>query len=163
MLTGMPLTTAVPTGFIPTANAEAARAFYEGTLGLRFVADEPFALVFRLGPDPGSDLRIVRVGAKHQPVEFTVFGWEVERIEQAVDELTAKGVQFRRYPGMEQTNAESGTLPVGLKSRGFKIRIGTRFRSLNTAPNADRPLRLNANAFESVPRSRFVGKRSGPG
>ena len=98
----MPLTNATPTGFIPSANAEAARAFYEGTLGLRFVANEPFAIVFRLGPDPGSDLRVVRVGAKHQPVDFTVFGWEVENIEQVVEELTVKGVQFCRYPGMEQ-------------------------------------------------------------
>jgi catechol 2,3-dioxygenase-like lactoylglutathione lyase family enzyme len=102
MLACMPLTHAIPTGFIPTVNAEAARTFYEDTLSLRFVADEPFALVFSLGPKPGSDLRIVRVGAKHQPVDFTIFGWEVEIIEQVVDELTVKGVQFRRYPGMEQ-------------------------------------------------------------
>ena len=102
MLACMPLTHANPTGFIPTANAEAARAFYEDTLRLRFVADEPFALVFSLGPEPGSDLRIVRVGAKHQPVDFTIFGWEVENVEQVVEELTVKGVQFRRYPGMEQ-------------------------------------------------------------
>jgi catechol 2,3-dioxygenase-like lactoylglutathione lyase family enzyme len=102
MLACMSLSHAIPTGFIPTANAEAARAFYEGTLGLRFVADERFALVFRLGPEPGTDLRVVRVGSKHQPVEFTIFGWEVETIEKVVDELTAKGVQFRRYPGMEQ-------------------------------------------------------------
>ncbi len=98
----MPLTYATPTGFIPSANAEAARAFYEGTLGLRFIAEEPFAFVFRLGSDPGSDLRVVPAGAKHQPVEFTIFGWEVEGIEDIVDELTAKGVQFLRYPGMEQ-------------------------------------------------------------
>ena len=98
----MPLTNATPTGFIPTANPEAARAFYEGTLGLHFVADEPFAMVFRLGPEPGSDLRIVRVGAKHQAIDFTIFGWEVGNIEQVVEELAAKGVQFLRYPGMEQ-------------------------------------------------------------
>jgi catechol 2,3-dioxygenase-like lactoylglutathione lyase family enzyme len=98
----MPLTHAIPTGFIPTTNAAAARAFYEGTLGLRFVAEEPFALVFRLGPEPGTDLRIVPVGAKHQPVAFTIFGWEVQGLEQVVEELIAKGVQFQRYPGMEQ-------------------------------------------------------------
>ena len=98
----MPLTNAVPTGFIPTTNAEAARAFYEGTLGLRFVAAERFATVFHLGPEPGSDLRIVPVGAKHQAVDFTIFGWEVENMEQIVEELTAKGVEFLRYPGMEQ-------------------------------------------------------------
>lgn len=98
----MLLRNAIPTGFIPTANAEAARAFYEHTLGLRFVADEPFALVFRLGPEPGSELRVVKVGAKHPPREFTIFGWEVQGIERAVDELRGKGVQFSRYPGMEQ-------------------------------------------------------------
>ena len=102
MLVCMPLTNSVPTGFTPTANPEAARAFYEGTLNLRFVADEPFALVFSLGPEPGSELRIVRVGAKHQPVDFTIFGWEVGKVEQTVEELTAKGVQFRRYAGMKQ-------------------------------------------------------------
>jgi catechol 2,3-dioxygenase-like lactoylglutathione lyase family enzyme len=102
MLSGMSLANAVPTGFIPTANAEAARSFYEGTLGLRFVADERFALVFRLGPEPGTDLRLVRIGAKHQPTEFTIFGWEVGNLEQVVEELTAKGVQFLRYPGMDQ-------------------------------------------------------------
>jgi len=75
---------------------------YEEVLGLRFVADEPFALVFRLGSEPGSDLRLVKMGAKYQPTEFTIIGWAVEEIKQAVNELTAKGVQFSRYEGMEQ-------------------------------------------------------------
>jgi hypothetical protein len=48
----------------------------------------------------------VRVGAKPQPVDFTVFGWEVGDIEQVVKELSDKGVPFRRYTGMEQD--ESG-------------------------------------------------------
>ena len=54
----MRLTYAAPTGFMPSANPEAARTFYEGTLGLRFVADEPFAVVFRLGPALGIDLPV---------------------------------------------------------------------------------------------------------
>ncbi len=56
----MPLTTVSPIGFIPTRNAEAARAFYEGVLGLRLESDDNFALVFRLGPAPGVMLRVVR-------------------------------------------------------------------------------------------------------
>jgi catechol 2,3-dioxygenase-like lactoylglutathione lyase family enzyme len=32
--------------FAATTNALEARRFYEGVLGLRLVADEPFALVF---------------------------------------------------------------------------------------------------------------------
>jgi hypothetical protein len=38
-----------PVLFLATANAEQSRAFYEGLLGLAFVADEPPALVFQVG------------------------------------------------------------------------------------------------------------------
>ena len=119
----MPLTNAIPTGFIPTANPETARAFYEATLGLRFVADEPFAMVFRRGPEPGSDLRIVRVGAKHQAIDFINFGWEVGSIEQAVEELVAKGVQFLRYPGTEQNERGIWHAPGCAKLCGSSTRM----------------------------------------
>ena len=33
-----------PILFLATANAEQSRTFYEGTLGLKFIADEPAAL-----------------------------------------------------------------------------------------------------------------------
>ena len=45
----MPLTTNEPIAFIPTANAAAARNFYETALGLNFVSQDDFALVFRVG------------------------------------------------------------------------------------------------------------------
>ncbi len=46
-------------GFIPTRNGEVVREFYEGKLGLRFVDDDKFALVFESGK---TMIRIARVG-----------------------------------------------------------------------------------------------------
>ena len=45
-------------GFIPVRDLAAARAFYEGTLGLRVADDTPFALVLEAG---GTMLRVTRV------------------------------------------------------------------------------------------------------
>ena len=106
----MPLTTASPVGFILTRQPEVARTFYESTLGLRFESDEPFALVFRVGAEsgegsgsvPGPVLRVVKMPEPFTPIASTVFGWEVDNIEAAVDELTAKGVAFLRYGFLEQ-------------------------------------------------------------
>lgn len=97
----MPLRTASPVAFIPTSNAEAARAFYEHTLGLSFIADEPYAVVFRIGPEPGIALRLVRLEG-HQPNSFTIFGWEVDDLAAAVDDLVRCGVTFERYSFLQQ-------------------------------------------------------------
>ena len=81
-------------GFIPTRDADRARAFYEGTLGLTFLADDGFALVFRSGANM---IRIARA-AEFTPDPFTILGWEVADIVSEVTALTAKGVEFARYP-----------------------------------------------------------------
>jgi catechol 2,3-dioxygenase-like lactoylglutathione lyase family enzyme len=93
--------------FCATADAERARAFYEGTLGLRLVADEPYALVFDAH---GTMLRLQKV----QAVTFapgTALGWKVADIAEAVRELARRGVHFERYEGMEQD--ELGVWAVG--------------------------------------------------
>lgn len=83
--------------FIPTTEPIKARAFYEGILGLRLVADEaPFALVFDAN---GTMLRVTTV-AEHHPDPFTVLGWEVDAIESTVKQLTEAGVVFLRYSGL---------------------------------------------------------------
>jgi catechol 2,3-dioxygenase-like lactoylglutathione lyase family enzyme len=88
--------------FAPTTDPAKARAFYEGVLGLRLVADEaPFALVFDAN---GTMLRVTTVH-EHHPQPFTVLGWEVESIETTVRRLTADGVEFLRFPGMNDGDA----------------------------------------------------------
>jgi len=81
-------------GFIPTRDADRSRAFYEGTLGLAFVADDGFALVLRSG---GNMIRIARAG-DFTPAPFTILGWEVADIVAEVTALTTAGLVFARYP-----------------------------------------------------------------
>ena len=44
------LADAAPMGFLAVSDFARARAFYEGVLGLAFVAQDEFALVLRSGP-----------------------------------------------------------------------------------------------------------------
>lgn len=59
--------------FVATTNPANARTFYEKTLGLRLVADEPFALVFDAN---GTQLRVQKV-RQVNPSPYTALGWEV--------------------------------------------------------------------------------------
>lgn len=103
--------------FIPTRDAAKARAFYEGTLGLQFVADDGFAVVFRLAA--GGSLRIVRVDTL-TPQPFTVLGWQPEDVEAAVAGLVARGVGFERVPGLPQDELGIWSAPGGGKVAWFK-------------------------------------------
>jgi catechol 2,3-dioxygenase-like lactoylglutathione lyase family enzyme len=114
----MPLTSHTPIAFIPTANPEAARAFYEQTLGLTFVSDDNFALVFRVGPTQ-TMLRVVRTG-EFTPAPFTIFGWEVEDIHATIAELAAKGVEFLRFSFFPQDEASVWAAPDGSQIAWFK-------------------------------------------
>ncbi|HLI76419.1 MAG TPA: VOC family protein [Acidobacteriaceae bacterium] len=115
----MLLETNQPIGFIPTANAEAARSFYEHTLGLHFESDDQFALVFRLGPARGTMLRVVRAGT-FTPAPFTIFGWETGSIETCVDELARNGVEFLRFSYFEQDERGIWSSPGGARVAWFK-------------------------------------------
>ena len=114
----MSLATLDPIAFIPTNDAEAARAFYEQTLGLPFESDDKFALVFRVGANK-TMLRVVRSGA-FTPAPFTIFGWEVEDIEGTVAALAAKGVAFLRFGFFEQDAQGIWNAPGGAKVAWFK-------------------------------------------
>ena len=119
MVHTMPLTTHQPIGFIPTNQPEAARAFYEQTLGLHLISDDDFALVFRLGPDPGIMLRVVRAGA-FTPAPYTIFGWETPDLEAVIDDLTTRGLTFERFGFFEQDDRAIWKAPNGAKIAWFK-------------------------------------------
>ena len=101
--------------FVPTKDAEKARAFYESVLGLRFVKDDGFALVLDAN---GIMVRIAR--AEFTPAPFTILGWQVIDIEEVVDGLVAKGVQFERFGFFEQDPLGIWTAPTGDKVAWFK-------------------------------------------
>jgi catechol 2,3-dioxygenase-like lactoylglutathione lyase family enzyme len=100
--------------FVPVTDPAKARAFYEGVLGLRLVLDEkPFALVFDAN---GTMLRVTSVG-QHTPAPFTILGWDVKSIEATVDQLTAAGVVFQRFPGLNDT----GPSPIWTAPGGARV------------------------------------------
>ena len=127
----MSLTTTEPLAFIPTNNAAAARNFYETVLGLHFVSDDDFALVFRVGPTQ-TMLRVVRVGA-FTPAEFTIFGWEVTDIHATIADLKTRGVEFLRIGYFEQDPDGVWTAPGGAQVAWFKDPDGNTL-SLSTHP-----------------------------
>lgn len=102
--------------FLLTQSSEAALTFYRDTLGLKFLRDDGFALVFNLG---GVLLRISKVPS-FTPAQNTVLGWECKRIESTVDEFAAKGIAFTRYPNMNQDERGICTFPGGDKVAWFQ-------------------------------------------
>lgn len=90
-------------GFIPTRDANRALEFYEKTLGLHFVSDDGFALVFKSGDNM---IRIARV-QELTPPPYTILGWEVTDIVAEVTALTAKGLVFARYPFLPQDQVDA--------------------------------------------------------
>jgi catechol 2,3-dioxygenase-like lactoylglutathione lyase family enzyme len=80
-------------GFVPTSDTARAQNFYQNTLGLRFISEDPFALVFEAA---GTMIRVVRVD-QFTPAPFTILGWDVADIDETVHSLAAKGVQFHQY------------------------------------------------------------------
>jgi catechol 2,3-dioxygenase-like lactoylglutathione lyase family enzyme len=103
--------------FVPTRDAEKARAFYEGVLGLRFVKDDGFALVLDAN---GIMVRVAKVQPAFTPAQFTILGWQVPDIEKVAAALQMKGVQFERFGFFEQDKLGIWTAPSGDKVAWFK-------------------------------------------
>ncbi|MDQ3952968.1 MAG: VOC family protein [Actinomycetota bacterium] len=79
----------------------AARQFYGETLGLRTTVLDEDAGLLALHLAGGRDT-IVYHKPDFQPATYTVLNFEVDDVEAAVDELTARGVTFERYAGFDQ-------------------------------------------------------------
>ncbi|MFZ0420982.1 MAG: VOC family protein [Candidatus Sulfotelmatobacter sp.] len=103
--------------FVPTKDAEKAKAFYVGVLGLRFVKDDGFALVLDAN---GIMVRVSKVPPPFTPAPFTILGWQVTAIEQMVKGLQDKGVHFERFGFFEQDQLGIWTAPSGDKVAWFK-------------------------------------------
>jgi len=85
-------------------------------LGLRFVKDDGFALVFDAN---GIMVRVAKV-PHFTPAQFTILGWQVTEIEKVVAELQGKGVAFERFGFFKQDDLGIWTAPTGDKVAWFK-------------------------------------------
>src|ERR671931_2181654 len=75
-----------------------AKQFYGETLGIE-VSEEHGILTLHLAGDRPT---IVYPKPDHVPATFTILNFPVDDVEAAVDQLTARGVEFERYEGMPQ-------------------------------------------------------------
>jgi predicted enzyme related to lactoylglutathione lyase len=80
---------------------EAAKQFYGETLGLGVtVLSEEFGIT-SIQLAGGRDT-VVYAKPDFVPATYTILNFEVDDIDSAVDELSAKGVELERYEGFEQ-------------------------------------------------------------
>jgi catechol 2,3-dioxygenase-like lactoylglutathione lyase family enzyme len=103
--------------FAPTLDANKARAFYEGVLGLRILSQDNFALALDAN---GIMLRVANVPPSFKPQPFTILGWQVPDIGEAVAALNRKGVHFESYGFATQDSECIWTAPGGAKIAWFK-------------------------------------------
>lgn len=75
-----------------------ARDFYGGTLGIN-TSERNGLLTLHLAGDRDT---LVYPKPDHTPAGYTILNFPVDDIDKAVDELSARGVEFLRYPGMDQ-------------------------------------------------------------
>jgi catechol 2,3-dioxygenase-like lactoylglutathione lyase family enzyme len=106
---------------LPVVNLERAKRFYERTLGLKIVQEDPSPGVL-LQAGEGTNLYIYQRAATK--ADHTVAGFKVKDVEATVKELRAKGVAFEDVdvPGMKTVaGVATMTTPDGeFKAAWFK-------------------------------------------
>jgi len=95
--------------FAATTDLDRARVFYEQVLGLPVTEQTGLACVFDAN---GTMLRVTAVPEVAR-AGYTVLGWRVADITAAARELSARGVTFLRFDGMDQDADGVWTSPGG--------------------------------------------------
>ena len=101
---------------LPTTDYDKAQVFYEGTLGLKFLTNDGFALVLEAN---GIMVRVAKV-ANFKPLPYTILGWEVPDIVSAVAELQTRGVKCEVFGFPGQNEDGVWTAPNGDRVAWFK-------------------------------------------
>jgi predicted enzyme related to lactoylglutathione lyase len=102
--------------FLPTADATKARTFYETVLSLRVISEDRFALVLEAN---GTMLRVTNV-QNFKPQQFTILGWDVTNIDEAVSDLNQRGIHFEEYGMAGQDERGIWKSPSGARVAWFK-------------------------------------------
>ncbi|MDQ3659754.1 MAG: VOC family protein [Actinomycetota bacterium] len=99
-----------------------ARAFYEQTLGLD-VSELPNTGLMQITIAKGGKV-LVYPKPNHEPATFTVLNFPVDDVDEVVDELTARGVEFERYQGDISTDEKGIARNAGPNIAWFKDPAG---------------------------------------
>jgi catechol 2,3-dioxygenase-like lactoylglutathione lyase family enzyme len=76
-----------------------AKQFYGDTLGIK-VTEEHGMLTLHL--NGGERPTLIYPKPDHEPAGFTILNFQVDDVEQAVDELNTRGVTMEKYEGFDQ-------------------------------------------------------------
>lgn len=96
---------------ISAARPDAARQFYQDTLGLTLELEDQFSITFRFGD---AELRIAKVPSV-APSPYAVAGFVVADVTAAAVALAAKGVRLERFPFLQHDADGVWTGPDGAK------------------------------------------------
>lgn len=88
-----------------------AREFYGETLGIEVEELPPHGLL-SLKIEGGNPV-LVYPKEDHEPAGFTILNFPVDDIEQAVDELSSRGVELERYEATPMATDERGIFRGG--------------------------------------------------
>ena len=109
------LGSATITALVGAMKPEVSKAFYQDILGLKFISDDTYAMIFE---GKNARVRVSRVPAV-VPAQYAVLAFTVDDIDTVVDGLTAKGVVFARYGFFVQDAKGVWTAPDGTKVAWF--------------------------------------------
>lgn len=87
-----------------TKDPQKTAQFYRDKLGLEVTEDNsmgPTMLTLHIAS--GATI-LIYPKENHTPASFTILNFPVADVEKAVDELTAKGVEFLKYDGQMKTD-----------------------------------------------------------
>jgi catechol 2,3-dioxygenase-like lactoylglutathione lyase family enzyme len=102
--------------FVATTDLARSRPFYADVLGLTLVSEDPYACTFDAH---GTVLRVNLVD-QIALAPYTVLGWTVSDMAEAIASLHTAGVTFVRFDGMEQSDQGVWTAPGGAQVAWFK-------------------------------------------
>jgi len=98
-----------------------AKAFYSETLGLEVTEAGQGLLHLHIA---GSAPIVVYPKPNHVPATFTVLNFPVANVDQAVEELSKRGVQFEHYAGSITTDEKGIVRGYGPTIAWFKDPAG---------------------------------------
>jgi catechol 2,3-dioxygenase-like lactoylglutathione lyase family enzyme len=79
-------------------DVEKAERFYRGTLGVKTSIEHGLMTLHLAGDRP----TLVYPKPDHTAATYTILNFPVDDIDQAVENLTARGVRFEQFEGAEQ-------------------------------------------------------------
>ena len=80
-----------------------AKEFYHGIPGIEVSENEMGILTLHIGADTNV---IIYPKPNHVPATFTILNFPADNIDEAVDELSAKGIIFEQYSEPIRTDAK---------------------------------------------------------